>query len=152
MEFNRCFSLELPSAWELQSRRSQNWLQSRWTPASHLPCPLESKQTNTPLINCRLPICNEQHGETSPRRDKSGKGGWKSQSSRIINSSWVGGCKMSLGCKFLILHNTPSAGEKGKPAGRTPALITHMRAFLHFSLALPTSELLSCNVKEQSWA
>ena len=59
---------------------------------------------------------------------------------------------MNLGCKFLILHHLPSAGAKGKLAGGAPALITHMRAFLHFPVALPTSELLRYNVKEQSWA
>ena len=58
---------------------------------------------------------------------------------------------MTLGCKFLVLHYPPSAGEKSKLAGRTPALLTLMRAFLHFSVALPTSELVSYNVKEQSW-
>lgn len=149
MEFNRCFSLELPSAWELQGRRSQSWGQSPWTPASHLPCPLTSKQTNTPLINCRAPSCDEQHGETSPWREKPGKGGWKSQSSRIMNSSWVGGCKTNLGCKFLVLHHLPSAGEKGKPTGFTGL---HTRALLHLSLTLPTSKLLNSNVKKQSWA
>lgn len=57
---------------------------------------------------------------------------------------------MTLGCKFFI-HHLPSAGEKSKLAGRIPALITLMRAFLHCSVALPTSELVSYNVKEQSW-
>jgi len=55
---------------------------------------------------------------------------------------------MNLGCKFLVLHHLPGAGEKGKLAGRTAALITHVTTFLHFSVALPASELLSYNVKE----
>lgn len=53
-----------------------------------------------------------------PRREKAGKGGgWKSQRIRIINSSQVQGCKIILGCKFLVHHHPVSTGKEDWQGG-----------------------------------